>query len=230
MLSRKTLDILYKVTVRSVLDYALPLYANTLKQTEIARLERLQYRAAKLVTGALHLTSREKLNLELGWESIQMRIKFLGLSFFHKIHKFETRPLIRECMTKLDYEKNYELRSKVGYLPYKNHGHKFMNSFFPFISKLWNNLPSTTQSLDLIEFKLKLKLDMKPTKIKHFSNGPKYSNSLLTRFRVGKTELNLHKFSTGQTDNVECMCHAIETPIHYMLDCFLYTVERRIEI
>ena len=69
---------------------------------------------------------------------------------------------------------------------------------------------------------------MKPTKIKHFSNGPKYSNSLLTRFRVGKTELNLHKFSTGQTDNVECMCHAIETPIHYMLDCFLYTVERRI--
>ena len=49
MLKRKTLDLLYKVTVRSVIDYALPIYANTLKQTELARLERVQYRAAKLV-------------------------------------------------------------------------------------------------------------------------------------------------------------------------------------
>ena len=61
----------YKVTVRSVIDYALPIYANTLNQTELARLERLQYKAAKLVTGALQFTSQEKLNLELGWESIK---------------------------------------------------------------------------------------------------------------------------------------------------------------
>ena len=71
MLNRKTLDLLYKVTIRSVIDYALPIYANTLKQTEIARLERLQYRAAKVVTGALHFSSKDKLNVELGWESIQ---------------------------------------------------------------------------------------------------------------------------------------------------------------
>ena len=57
MLQRQTLDILFKVTVRSVMDYALPLYGNTLKQSELARLEQLQYRGAKLVSGALHLTS-----------------------------------------------------------------------------------------------------------------------------------------------------------------------------
>ena len=55
--SSETLDLLYKVTVRSVIDYALP---NNLKQTELCILEQLQYRAAKVVTGALHLTSREK--------------------------------------------------------------------------------------------------------------------------------------------------------------------------
>ena len=54
-LKRGTLDLLYKVTVRSVIDYSLPVHGNNLKQTDIARLERLQYRAAKLVTGALHL-------------------------------------------------------------------------------------------------------------------------------------------------------------------------------
>ena len=101
MLKRKTLDLLYKVTVRSVVDYALPVYANNLKQTEIARLEKLQYRAAKLVTGALHFTSMEKLNIELGWETIKKRIEFLGLSSLHEINLRETRPLIRDCLTKL---------------------------------------------------------------------------------------------------------------------------------
>ena len=40
-LSRKTLDLLYKLTIRSVVDYALPLYANNLKQTALSRLENL---------------------------------------------------------------------------------------------------------------------------------------------------------------------------------------------
>ena len=51
MLSRQTLDVLYKLTVRSVIDYALPVYCNTLNQSELSRLENLQYRAAKLVNG-----------------------------------------------------------------------------------------------------------------------------------------------------------------------------------
>ena len=59
---------LYKLNVMS---------ANNLKQTDLARLERLQYRAAKLVTGALHLTSREQLNNELEWQNIRSRINSL---------------------------------------------------------------------------------------------------------------------------------------------------------
>ena len=59
-------------------------------------------------------------------------------------------------------------RSKGGYTPYPNLGHKFLNSFFPYISKLWNNLPVTTKILDVNEFKQQLKLDLKPTKFKAF--------------------------------------------------------------
>ena len=72
-------------------------HCKTLKQTEISRLENLQYRAAKIVTGAFHYTSREKLNIELGWETIQKRADILGLNVFHKIHLQETRTLIRKC-------------------------------------------------------------------------------------------------------------------------------------
>ena len=63
LLSRQTLDLLYKLTVRSVIDYALPVYYKTLRQTEMSRLESLQYRAAEIVTGALHYTSKDKLNV-----------------------------------------------------------------------------------------------------------------------------------------------------------------------
>ena len=70
-LDRQTLDILYKLTVRSVFDYGLPVFYNSLKQTEKARLENLQYKAAKLVTGAYHLSSQQKLNSELGWGTIK---------------------------------------------------------------------------------------------------------------------------------------------------------------
>ena len=118
-LNRKTLDLLYKVIVRSLIDYALPIYANSLKVTEIARLERIQYKAGKIVSGALHFTSKEKHNSELGWESIKKRIDFLGLCFFHKIHKQETRPLIKKFMSNLDWEGVRKTRSRGGYMPYK---------------------------------------------------------------------------------------------------------------
>ena len=88
------------MTVRSLIDYALPVYGNNLNQTDLNRLEQLQYRAAKLVTGALHYTSRVKLNEELGWETIQKRIEYLGLSIFHKIHVGETRPLLKKMLNK----------------------------------------------------------------------------------------------------------------------------------
>ena len=53
-------------------------------------------------------------------------------------------------------------------------------------------------------------------------------NSLLARFRTGRTSLNLHRFTIGQEDDPSCMCHAKEeSSIHFMMDCFLYTAERQ---
>ena len=78
-LSRKTLDVLYKLTVRSVIDYGLFIYFNSLKTTDKFRIEQIQYKAALVVTGALPYTSKTKLNLDLGWEAIDERAKFLGL-------------------------------------------------------------------------------------------------------------------------------------------------------
>ena len=99
-LDRSTLDVLYKLTVRSVLDYGLIIYYNALTSAEISRLRQLQYRAAKLCTGTLHLTSQASLEKDLAWESVGDRALFLGLSLFHKIHINQTRPLIKTAMPK----------------------------------------------------------------------------------------------------------------------------------
>ena len=58
-LNQSTLDLLYKVTVRSLIDYCMPVYFGSLRVSEIIRLDR----AAKIVTGALHLSSKIKLNV-----------------------------------------------------------------------------------------------------------------------------------------------------------------------
>ena len=55
----------------------MPFYYGNLKLTEKKRLEQIQYRAAKLVTGTLHYTSQLKLFLELGWENLQTRFDCL---------------------------------------------------------------------------------------------------------------------------------------------------------
>ena len=130
LLDRKTLDLLYKVTVRSLIDY------------EINRLEQLQYKAAKAVLRALKYTSREKLNKELWWETIQKWIEYLGLSIFHKIHVRDTRPLLKKCFTKLDWVKRRNLKSKGGYLPYPNYGNKGVVSSY----QIGLTLPSVVES------------------------------------------------------------------------------------
>ena len=156
LLNRQTLDILYKLTVRSVIDYALPVYYNSLCKTDIGRLENVQYRAGKIVTGALHYTNKSKLNSELGWESIVDRGNLLSLNIFHKIHCDETRSLIKSCMPKVDFEKKYVTRSKGGYIPYKYKNNKFNNSFFPNTLKLWNRLPKNIQCENIVDFKISI--------------------------------------------------------------------------
>ena len=74
-----------------------------------------------------------------------------------------------------------------------------------------------------------MKTDIIPERHKHFSVGPKESNQLITRFRTGRTNLNLDKFTLGQLDEPNCMCHAKnESSEHFIMDCFIYSAERQI--
>ena len=100
-LSRQCLDVLYKLHIRSTIDYGIAVFGPSLSNKQIDILDNLQYKAGKIVTGALKFTSKENLQRELGWENTRKRIEFFCLSQFRKIVHWETTPLIRECLPPL---------------------------------------------------------------------------------------------------------------------------------
>ena len=142
-LKRNTLDLLYKITVRSCIDYSLPVYYHSLRISEKAKLDKVQYTAGKIVSGALHLTSKDKLNTELSWESIKSRADFLGLTLFHKIATSKTRPLVRPCLPKLKTNRDTLRSGNFMQFPYL--GEKYAKSFFPYFQ---NNIFILIQKLE----------------------------------------------------------------------------------
>ena len=226
-LSRSTLDLLYKLTIRSVIDYGLIIFYHTLKTTEVARLNQLQYRAAKLCTGALHFTSQARLEDDLAWESIADRADFLGLCFFQKVHLGETRPLIRTCMSHLRAGLTSRSADFGCYQLFPPLGTNYSNSFFPHYTKAWNKLNNQLKSeCDIEQFKINLKKIIKPKKQKHYSRGCKRGNSLLTQLRVGRSYLNSHGYSINLVESDQCLCSRPETVSHFFNHCFLYQEER----
>ena len=175
-LKRSTLDLLYKVCVRSTIEYGLVLYWHTLKPTQKAQISRIQYRGAKICSGALHFTSQLRLEQDLSWESIDSRARFLGLSIFHKIHLGAARPLIKSCMPEIN---SNNTRSAGLYKKTKYFSQKYNNSFFPLFSEYWSKLGLNLRSeQDILLFKENLKLSFKPKRQKHYAYGDKHTNAL----------------------------------------------------
>ena len=224
-ISRQTLDIMVKMHIRSSIDYCIQVFGNSINGTQIAKLDKLQQRAAKMTTMTMKFTSKEKLFLDLGWENYKTRIDYLSLCLFHKIHTYETRPQIRQCMPPLN--QNFSItRSQRFYNNYQTRDTEFNNSFFPKTLKTWNSLPVYLRNLDIQEFKQELSVLMKPRKNRLYNVGSKFGNSIHTQIRLNCSQLNSHLYSFGLSVTPNCLCQAQETTKHFLLECFLYSNER----
>ena len=207
----------------------LPVYYGTISEAGKNRLTQIQYRAAKVVSGALHFSSAKKLFIDLGWETLQDRHDFLGLTLFYKIQNSMTRPLIRQCMPLPNTSDQYEPRSRPPYRQFKYHNKKFHNSFFPYFTRKFCSLkPSIRVQRDLEDFKDSLIVLIKPKRHKFFSFGSKRGCALATQKRVGRTKLNAQSYTIGLSANSSCEClHPNESTSHHLNVCFLYQIERQ---
>ena len=98
---------LYKVMVRSVIDFALPVYYHSLKMSDKNRLEQVQYKGAKLATGALHGSGSGKI--------------LVG----------NTRPLMKTCMPPIAHNHDHNIRQRNIFTTSHTASVKFKSSFFP---------------------------------------------------------------------------------------------------
>ena len=81
---RNVLGLSYKMYVPPHLDYGDVIFHN--QRADLMKLiERVQYKAALIVSGCWQGTSQEKLYEELGWESLSDRRWIRRLSRFYKI-------------------------------------------------------------------------------------------------------------------------------------------------
>ena len=64
-------------------------------------------------------------------------------------------------------------------------------------------MPKQIQGKNLIDFKEFTNKEYKPPKCKHFARGNKITNTLLTKIRIGRSDLNQHKFIIGLADTPE---------------------------
>ena len=84
-LPTKSLLTIYKSFVRQPLDYGDIIYDNSVNESLINKLEKLQYQACLAITGAIQGTSRKSIYKEHGFESLQIRWWYRKMIFFYKI-------------------------------------------------------------------------------------------------------------------------------------------------
>ena len=120
------------------------------KQTQIDKLEKINKRAARFITGnRIFAHGNTELNFSpLGWSTLQERRAKLKVTMLYKIRN----DLIR--ISKKDLVPATSLRYRLNYAVPHSKLERHLHSFFPSSIRLWNRLPSEIKlSPDLLKFK-----------------------------------------------------------------------------
>ena len=139
--SKSVKELAYTMLVRPKLEYASTVW-DPYKQDQIANLEKVQRRAARVVTNRHRNTSSVTDMLEsLGWQSLEKRRKVARLTLLYKIlsncvniHSDQLKPtIIRSRRTSVAHPRQLER------CPCKKDLR--LNAFFPRSIREWNSLP-----------------------------------------------------------------------------------------
>ena len=235
----KTLDQIYKMYVRPLLDFCdvifhTPKVLNSFDSSIhlnylMNSIERIQYQAALAITGAWKGTNLNKIYEELGWESLTDRRWSRRLIHFYKIQNNYTPPYLKSPIppprTHL-----YGIRSGnvLREITYKTNRYK--KCFYPHCIKSWNEIgPEFREAVSLSVFKTNiLKLIRPPGKEIFHVHDPQGIKRLF-QIRVGLSRLKSHKkrFNFRDTPTDTCTCSSnSETSQHYLLHCVNFSNER----
>ena len=221
---RDILDQIYKTYARPHFDLYDTVYDGHITVHDTHRLETLQNRAGRLVTGALFRTSTDKLLQELGWDKLRTRRHIHKLTLYHTFNDSHnaTPNYIKSIMPATRVQSTGKtLRNASSHTIQPTRTTSYQSSFFPSTGKHWNRLPQSLRSLPRNSFKRAItrRLGMSNPPM-YFKLGSKTGNIIHTRLRTGMSCLNCHLFRINKIATPECSCgHAVEDVRHFILFC-----------
>ena len=187
----------------------------------INKIEKAQHDATLAITGAIRGTSRENLYTKLGLESLKSRRWFRKLACFYKIQSTGLPKYLLQLIPTNNH--SYILRKPLNILHYYCRTDTFKNSFFPNVINKWNKLDDKIKGATSFSlFKASLIKMGRPHANSTYRIHNPVGIMLLTRFRLGLSHLNEHKFRHNFADCVNPLCTFSikpETTLHFFLHC-----------
>ena len=193
LLPRTVLITLYKAFVCPHLYYGDILYNQAHNASFHQKLESLQYNACLAITEAIHVSSREKLYQELGFESLQQRRRYRKLCSFYKIFKNESPRYLFNIIPIRN--SSYITRNHAKIPLFKTNHNFFKNSFIPSTIIKWNNLVPNLRNSDIYgAYKNTILKYIRPSPNSVFKGHNRQGIKFLTRLRLGLCHLREHKY------------------------------------
>ena len=226
-LNRKTLNQIYISYMRPILEYASVVWDGCTNY-EKDKLDKLQYEAARLVTGLTRSVSIVKLNNEIGWLSLRDRRKLQKYIIMYKVNNGITPDYLSSLYPPLiENATPYNLRNSNNYVTIPRRLEIFSNSFIPSSVKLWNALPlEIRSSKSLLIFKnamLRTYFNV-PVVPKFYYSGPRSLCVIHTRIRNNCSNLNNDLFNNHLKESSSCECgDATENAEHYFFRCNIFS-------
>ena len=149
-LPRPILDQIYKTYIRPHFDYCDIIYDGHITIQDVTRLETLQNRAGRLVTGGLFRTPTDKLRAELGWDRLTVRRHIHRLTMYHRLNNptYHSPDYIISIMPNTrSHDTNLMLRNANTHTSLTFRTTSYKRSFFPTTGAQWNTLTDTTRRL-----------------------------------------------------------------------------------
>ena len=233
----KSLDQIYKMNVRSLLDYCdiifhIPVITHDFDSSLTLNylmniLEKTQYQAALAVSGCWKGTNTDKIYEELGWESLDQRRFFHRLVMFYKIVNNLTPEYLKQPIPPLQCR--YGMRSKeLNYVRCRTD--RYLNFFYSDALKSWNNIGVDMRNAKSLSiFKNTLLKIIRPSK-KDVFNVHDSGLRWIFQLRVGLSHLRQHKKNHNFLDTFSDLCScrkSTETTQHFLLECSLFDAHRR---
>ena len=193
------------------------------------KLGSLQYSAARAITGAWKGTSKRKLFVELGWETLDKRHWSRRLILFYKIINNITPAYTRAPIPNLQKPfYSFRVRTVIGQICARTD--KYKSRFYPNCQSEWENVDleiRTALSLAFFRAKISRIICTTPKQVYGVHNPKRLAT--LTQLRVGLSELNYHKFRHNFNTTINPLCpinDGVEDTEHFMLHFHSYQLQR----